>query len=266
MRTWRALLLICGALIFSAIIYRWISLERLQGLATPEPTVTPTPEPTATKPPPMPNKVDIVKLFNGINLHATVDAPPGADATTERSDPRSYIVELQLKTKTPTPNQTIEELARVSPDLPNLLPGLGAMLKPEAVSPLFADLYANKIRILREKLYHLEELLSRHNFYDCQTILQFQHPQTHRKAFLLQADMDVDADGSDGDRLPSGSGVSTNFKPFTSYRWPKKSALLNPYSEFEEQRLKRYEDEAAQKTVTPERKRDLMAGIKQVQR
>jgi len=251
-------------LVFIAIIYRWISLERLQGLATPEPTLTPTPEPTATKPPPMPSKVDIVKLFNGINLHATVDAPPGADASTERSDPRSYIVELQLKTKTPTPNQTIEELARVSPELPNLLPGLGAMLKPETVSPLFADLYANKVRILRDKLNHLEELLSRHNFYDCQTILQLQHPQTHRKAFLLQADMDVDADGSDGDRLPSGSGVSTNFKPFTSYRWPKKSSLVNPYLEFEEQRLKRYEDEAAQKTVTPERKRDLMAGIKQV--
>ena len=76
--------------------------------------------------------------------------------------------------------------------------------------------------------------------------------------------MDVDADGSDGDRLPSGSGVSTNFKPFTSYRWLKKAALENPYLDFEEQRLKRYEDESAQKTVTPERKRDLIAGIKQV--
>jgi hypothetical protein len=265
-KAWRTFVRICGALIFIAIIYRWISLERLQGLAAPEPTAMPTPEaqPTATKPPPMPTKVDLAKLFNGINLHATVDAPPGADASTERSDPRSYMVELQLKTKTPTPNQTIEELAKVSPELPNLLPGLGALLKPEAVSSLFADLYANKVRILRDNLYHLEQLLSRHNFFDCQTILQLQEPQTHRKAFLLQADMDVDADGSDGDRLPSGSGVSTNFKPFTSYRWPKKSDLTNPYLDFEEQRLKRYEDESAQKTVTPERKRDLVAGIKQV--
>src|SRR6201995_2952356 len=76
--------------------------------------------------------------------------------------------------------------------------------------------------------------------------------------------MDVDADGSDGDRLPGGSGMSTNFKPFTSYRWPKKSSLVNPYLEQTEQRLKRYEDESAQKTVTAERKRDLAAGIKQV--
>ena len=267
MKTWRTFVLICAGLVFIAIIYRWISLERLQGLTTPEATETPTPgtpEPTATKPPPMPTKVDIAKLFNGITLHATVDAPPGADASTERSDPRSYMVELQLKTKTPTPNQTIEELAKVSPELPTLLPGLGAMVKPESVSSLFADLYATKIRMLRDNLYHLDQLLSRHNFYDCQTILQLQQPETHRKAFLLQADMDVDADGSDGDRLPSGSGVSTNFKPFTSYRWPKKSPLENPYLEFEQQRAKRYEDEAAQKTVTPERKRDLLAGIKQV--
>ncbi|HEY2124456.1 MAG TPA: glycoside hydrolase family 75 protein, partial [Chthoniobacterales bacterium] len=89
-------------------------------------------------------------------------------------------------------------------------------------------------------------------------------PQTHRKAFLLQADMDVDADGSDGDRVPGGHGVSTNFKPFTSYRWNKKTPAINPYLAPTEERLKRYEDEFALKTTTAERKRDLSSGIKQV--
>ncbi len=258
--------LFCALLIFIAIIYRWISLERLQGIASPEANPSPTPEPaaTATKLPPMPTKVDINKLFNGINLHATVDAPPGADATTERTDPRSYMIELELRAKTPEPNKTIDELAKISPDLPTLLPGLAAMIQPDSVSPFFGDLYAAKVRMLRENLSRLETVLSRHNFYDCQTVLRLQHPQTHRRAFLLQADMDVDADGSDGDRLPGGSGVSTNFKPFTSYRWPKKSNLVNPYLEQTEQRLKRYEDEAAQKTVTAERKAVLTNAIKQV--
>ena len=50
-------------------------------------------------------------------------------------------------------------------------------------------------------------LLSRHNFYDCQTVSQLRHPNTGRRAILLQGDMDVDADGSDSDRLPVGSGV-----------------------------------------------------------
>ena len=263
-RTWRRLVLLCAFLIFAAIVYRWISLERLQGLAQPEIAASPTPQPSPTRTPVISGKFDTAKLFNGISLHAAVETPSGADASTERADPQSYIVELLLKARLPTPNKTMEELARVSPQLPTLLPGLAAMLKPEAVSPLFGELYATKVRILRENLGHLEQLLSRHNFYDCQTVLQMSHPQTHRKAFLLQADMDVDADGSDGDRVPGGHGVSTNFKPFTSYRWSKKTPAINPYLAPTEERLKRYEDEAALKTTTAERKRDLTSAIKQV--
>ena len=263
-RTWRRLVLLCALLIFAAIVYRWISLERLQRFATPEVTVTPAPEPSATRPGPMPTKVDTARLFNGITLHAVVETPPGADAATERADPQSYLIELQLKARMPSPNKTIEELAKVSPQLPTLLPGLAALLHPESVSPLFGELYATKIRILRENLGHLEQLLSRHNFYDCQTVLQLNHPQTHRKALLLQADMDVDADGSDGDRVPGGHGVSTNFKPFTSYRWGKKTPAINPYLPPTEEKLKRYEDEAAQKTTSTDRKRELNGAIKQL--
>lgn len=257
-------MLLCAFLIFTAIVYRWISLERLQRNAPPVVELTPSPEPTATKPPVITGKIDTAKLFNGITLHATVDTPPGADASTERADPQSYVVELQLKAKLPVANKTIEELARISPQLPTLLPGLAAMLGKDSVSPFFGDLYANKTRILRENLAHLDQLLSRHNFYDCQTVLQLAHPQSHRKALLLQADMDVDADGSDGDRVPGGNGVSTNFKPFTSYRWGKKTPALNPYLAPTEEKLKHDEDEAGAKTTTPERKRELTGAIKQL--
>jgi Fungal chitosanase of glycosyl hydrolase group 75 len=256
--------LLCAFLIFAAIVYRWISLERLLRVAPPEVEATPTPEPTTTKPPVITGRIDTAKLFNGITLHATVETPPGADAATERADPQSYMVELQLKARLPAPNKTIEELARISPQLPALLPGLATMLGSDPVSPLFADLYANKTKILRENLAHLDQLLSRHNFYDCQTVLQLAHPQSHRKALLLQADMDVDADGSDGDRVPGGHGVTTNFKPFTSYRWGKKTPALNPYLEPAEDKLKHDEEEAGAKTTTPERKRELAGAIKQL--
>jgi hypothetical protein len=257
--------LLCALLIFAAIVYRWISLERLQRFAPPsEVEVSPTPEPTATKAPVITGKIDTAKLFNGITLHATVETPPGVDAATERSDPQSYVVELQLKAKLPAPNKTIEELARVSPQLPTLLPGLAAMVGPDSVSPFFGELYANKTRILRENLAHLDQLLSRHNFYDCQTVLQLAHPQSHRKALLLQADMDVDADGSDGDRVPEGHGVSTNFKPFTSYRWGKKTAAINPYLPPTEEKLKRYEEEVGAKSTAADRKRELAGAIKQL--
>jgi hypothetical protein len=103
----------------------------------------------------------------------------------------------------------------------------------------------------------LDRLPSRHNFFDCQTVLQLQHPQTHRKALLVQADMDVDADGSDADRMPIGTGSPANFKPATSYRWPKTTSAPNPYLASMESQLKHAEDEYALKTTTPERKREL---------
>lgn len=264
--TWGVLVLICAALIFSGIIYRWISLERLQNVVhvAVEPIPTPTPEASPSRPPVISGKLDTAKLFNGITLHATVETPPGADASTERGDPQSYIIELQLKAHLPMPNKTIEELAKVSPQLPTLLPGLGALLGPNSVSPFFAELYATKTRILHENLGRLDLLLSRHNFYDCQTVLQLRHPENHRRAILIQADMDVDADGSDGDRVPGGHGVSTNFKPFTSYRWPKKTQTPNPYLQATEEKMKRFEDEAALKTTTAERKKELRSAISQL--
>jgi hypothetical protein len=262
--TWRYLVLLLAAAIFIAIIYRWISLERLQRFAPAEATPTPSPEPTPTRPPVISGKVDTAKLFNGVTVHATVDTPAGVDAATERVDPQSYVLDLKLQARLPMPNKTLEELAKVSPQLPTLLPGLAGMITPESVSPLFADLYGTKVKLLRENLVRLDQLLSRHNFYDCQTVLQLRHPQSHRKALLLQADMDVDADGSDSDRMPTGTGVTTNFKPFTSYRWTKKTPAANPYLPAIEERLKRAEDEYAQRTITPERKRELRTAITQL--
>jgi len=252
-----------AAAIFVVILYRWISQERLQYFAPAEIKATPTPEPTPTRPPVIAGKLDTAKLFSGITLHSTVETAPGADASTERVDPESYVLDLKLHARVPSPNKTIEELAKVSPHLPALLPELSAMLSPDPVSPLFAELYNTKVKMLRENLVRLDLLLSRHNFFDCQTILQLQHPQSHRKALLLQADMDVDADGSDGDRMPVGTGAPTNFKPFTSYKWQKKTPAPNPYLAATEERLRRAEDESALRTITPERKRELRNAIAQ---
>jgi Fungal chitosanase of glycosyl hydrolase group 75 len=254
-------LVIFGAL-FAAIVYRWVSLERLQHVAPIEVIATPTPTPTRS--PLITGKLDTGKLFNGITLHSTVETIAGADATTERAETDSYVLDLKLQARVPSANKTIEELTKVSPNLPTLLPGLTTMLLPDPVSPLYAQLYDTKVRMLRENLARLDLLLSRHNFFDCQTVLQLQHPQTHRKALLVQADMDVDADGSDADRMPIGTGTPANFKPSTSYRWPKKTPAANPYLAAAEDELKRAEAEFALSTTTPPRKRDLRNLITQL--
>jgi hypothetical protein len=261
LRLWRRLVLVLFAALFAAIVYRWISLERLQRAAPTEILGTPTPEPTATRPPVVTGKLDTAKLFNGITLHSTVETTPGADAATERTLPESYVLDLKLLARVPSPNKAIDELAKVSPQLPTLLPGLASMVSGDSVSPLFAQLYDTKVRMLRDHLGRLDLLLSRHNFFDCQTVLQLQHPQSHRKALLFQADMDVDADGSDADRLPVGTGAPANFKPSTSYRWQKKTDAPNPYLAGTEERLKRAEDEYALAITTPARKRELRNAI-----
>ena len=262
----RTLVILLALAIFVVILYRWISQERLQFFPPKEAESTsPTPEPIPTRPPPIGGKLDTGRLFNGITLHSSVETTPGADASTERVDPDSYVLDLKLNARVPTPNRTIEELAKITPRLPELLPGLSAMVSPEAVSPLFTELYNTKVRMLRENLARLDLLLSRHNFYDCQTVLQLQHPESKRKALLLQADMDVDADGSDGDRMPTGTGAPTNFKPFTSFKWSKKNpAAPNPYLAGTEERLKKAEDEFAGKNTSADRKRDLRNAITQL--
>ena len=79
----------------------------------------------------------------------------GAAASEERVDPMSYVIDLKLRARVPTPNRTVDELGKVSPDLGNLLPGLTTMAKAEAVSPFFAQLYETKVRELRENLNRL---------------------------------------------------------------------------------------------------------------
>ena len=268
LRTLRFFALVLLAAVLTAIVLRWISLEQWHRaqlapetpieIEVPEKTPTPAPSP---KTPVITGKLDTARLFSGITVHAAVEPTPGGPASDERLDPQSYLLELKMHVRVPAPNATIEDLAKVSPDLPRLLPGLAAMITPEAVSPFFKELYDTKLRNLKENLVRLDQLLSRHNFYDCQTVLQLRHPETKRRAVLLQADMDVDADGSDSDRLPAGSGLSANFKPVTSFRWPKKSQIPNPYIAPAEERLKRYEGELAVKSTAPDRKKELKGAI-----
>lgn len=268
-----ALLLFLGLL--TAIVLRWISLERWRwnladtelpvALATPRPTAAAA-SPTATpipKPPVIGGKLETARLFSGITFRSAVETPPGRAASEERVDPDSYVLDLKLQVRVPAPNKSIEELASVNPDLPRVLPGLAALLGPNSVSPFFAQIYETKIKGLRANLGRLDQLLSRHNFYDTQTILQLRDPKSQRKAVLLQSDMDVDSDGSDSDRLPAGSGPSPNFQPSTSFRWDKKTQIPNPYIPALEMKVKASETEAALPSTSAERKRELKSAAAQ---
>lgn len=224
------------------------------------PTLPPTPPPAPTPPPPpyVPaRKLEVGKIFNGMKYHAIVETDFGTTATADRNDPESYVAELTVKVKVPKAHREIGELAMINYELPNALPGLGAMLDGAQISPAFDNIYRLKVASLRANLNRLDVLLSRHNFFDCETILELQHPDSKRRALLIQADMDTDMDGSDPDRAPEIDGTSATFQPMTSYRWEKKSPLVNSFIPPREAKIAQYDLELAANGLAPLRKQEL---------
>ena len=230
----------------------------------PIPPTEPPPPPPVQKPPappPLPvipyKKLDTAKLFSGINLKTSFEAEVGTIATVERQDPSSYELDLRLRVRVPKPHSDLDALLSLNPDLAKMLPKLGTLMASAAVSPLFEEFYQRKVANIQSNLSKLESLLSRHNFFDIETILELQDPDTGRKAILVQSDMDVDTDGSDGDRLSITDGVSSTFQPFTSYRWPKKTRNSNPFLSVWEKKLKDCEKEMSVPKLTPNRLKEL---------
>ena len=229
------------------------------GRATPEPTPPPpTPPPTPYVPS---QSLDVGKIFNGIQFRPTLVLEHGTTATRDRNEPSSYTVEVTVKVKVPKPYRDLEEIKLLNAELPRVLPALPALLQSAKISPSFDELYRLKCASLKSSLWHLDAMLTRHNFFDCETILELQDPKTKRRALLVQADMDTDADGSDSDRMPEIDGSSAHFQPMTSYRWPKRSAAPNSFVADREARVKRYENELSTEGVSPARKKELREAI-----
>jgi hypothetical protein len=73
--------------------------------------------------------------------------------------------------------------------------------------------------------------------------------------------MDVDTDGSDGDRVPTIEGTSATFQPFTSYRWPKRTKLPNPFLEPWKKKLKEAESAQTAAKGNPQKAKELAESI-----
>lgn len=211
--------------------------------------------------------VDVRKLRSGIPFKTEVKMEQGGIASRERLDDASYTAFYQLTLRLPAAATTIAELEASNPDLAKVLPGLPALLEKAEVSAWYAKLYQDKAGRVRRDANTLNELLTKHNLYDCETMLQFR-TTSGRPVFLMQAEMDVVSDGSDGDRLPTMPDEivnSSNYQPYTSYGWPKQTATANPLVEGWEKRLAAGEKELAERTTSAERKtwlRDRLAFLK----
>lgn len=228
------------------------------------PTPTQTPKPTPIPTPFVPRKpMDTGMLFNGLQYQWNIETQPGGTAAEDRRKDASYRIELNLKVRTPRAAASLEDLKLVNRRLEELIPSLPPMLETAKVSPHYEDLYRRKMNFLKQRLEKIEQILSRHNYYDCDTILELRHPETGRRALLVQGDMDVNVDGSDGDRNIVVDGSNQFFQPQTSYRWPKVTSRPNPFIKRLEERIAKAEDEKAAPGATDARRAQLQEDITQ---
>jgi len=213
----------------------------------------------------VPNKrVDFGKVFNGMQYKVTLETENGTSATKDRSEPSSYTAEVSIKVKVPKPHKDLDEIKALNPKLPELLPALPQLLDRAAVSPFFDDLYRLKVENLNKNLNRLDVMLSRFNFYDCETILELQHPETKRRALFVQADMDVDEDGSDPERVAVVDGSSLTFQPFTSYKWARKTDAPNAFLAGREQALDKAKRDLASGGLSSEKAKSLKAQMEDI--
>jgi hypothetical protein len=211
---------------------------------------------------------DVRQLRSGIPFKTKVTFEEGKTAVAERLTNDSYTASYELKLRLPKASTTTAELEKANPKLSAILPGLAPLLEKAKVSPAYGTLYKNKADRVRRDAHSLSELLTKHNIYDCETILNIVSAGG-RKVFFMQAEMDVVSDGSDGDRLammPDKIVNSTHYQPFTSYGWPKISKTPNPMIAGWEKRMEAGTKEMKNPNTPADRKRWLADRIAMLKR
>jgi hypothetical protein len=212
---------------------------------------------------------NIRMLSRGTQLQTKITMEKGVAASVERVTDESYSAHYELKIKLPKAITTLPDLEKNTPGLGSILPGLEVMLADAKVSGFFYQIYENKTQRLKKNAAMLNELMTRHNFYDCETILNMKHPETGQRMLLMQAEMDVVSDGSDGDRLPVMPEEivnSTNYQPLTSYGWKKTGKSPNPLIKGWKNRIRKAEAEIALPDTKADRKAWLRSRIEKIKR
>lgn len=218
-----------------------------------------TAHPSPTPIPVLPRKnYELSKLFTQILVKSSVSCENSQQtALAVIADTNSYELDINLHVLWPKAATSSSDLAAATPELPLLLPELETLLAGIKPSPDFATLLGNKEHSLKANLQLLQKLPYRDSLFDCQTILNLENRKTSRGALLVQAIMNVNTDGSDGDRNLDIDKLSTTYQPQTNYRWPKTGSHLNPCLRGFESRLALLDAEMSTGTMTPEVKATL---------
>ncbi|HEX2747493.1 MAG TPA: glycoside hydrolase family 75 protein [Verrucomicrobiales bacterium] len=229
------------------------------------------PAPSAPLPtgPALGGRRDVASIFNGIQLESNIEATEGRRAMEERSEPGSYAVEFNFKIKVPRAAKTLEEFTSINAALPSLIPSLKDLLGTAKVSGFYHYLYQQKQNAIQANILRLDRVLSRHNFYDVESVLELENAATKQKALLIQSEMDVVSDGSDGDRMETFDDSTFNsqhFQATTSYAWEKVTTKANPLIPKYEEELKSVKDQLKAGGLSNSAKANLQERAREVPR
>jgi Fungal chitosanase of glycosyl hydrolase group 75 len=209
------------------------------------------------QPPLLPRKnYDTARLFNGVSLRTRVSCGQGTVSTLETiAETNSYEADITLHIRWPVAATNTAAVLAATPELGGLFRDLGTLLSSARVSPAFAILLDHKEKRLRSSLSQLQKLPTRDSLFDCQTILELR--KAGRSALLVQAIMNVNTDGSDGDRNLTVDHESPTWQPQTNYRWAKTGHRPNPALKSTEERVALLEAELGNGTLTPDNRSSL---------
>jgi hypothetical protein len=193
------------------------------------------------------NRCLLLGLLGSASLALAEDVPAWVTGEKEpikikRSATPSYLAITETATiLRPKALTAIESLEKLNPGLTKTLPGLSDLLSRATISPRFKRLYDAKISAVAGG-----EPLPENYFFDCATALDLRDAKSGRRAFLFQADMDTDTDGSDPQRMSALTDYadarhSRSYQPLLAYSWNKASGdkATSPFLRYFDDTLER---------------------------
>ena len=130
---------------------------------------------------PLPSKfvnyksIDTARLWNGIDSNSLMNVTQGASASEERTDRKSYTFDFNVNLRVPLPVKDALDIFSINQNLMKIVPEFEGMIKTGRVSDFYHKLYDLKAKRLQQFLTRLNAVPDRHNFYDCETILELVH-------------------------------------------------------------------------------------------
>ena len=171
---------------------------------------------------PMPiarGEYNVQKLIADIGGQNNFLSNQGKTPTYERETLESYSAHLDVDVHLPTAVASWGKMIQLQPNLGALLPELEAHFASASVSPFFHALNREKLFFIENSLLQFTSLPRPDKFFDCDTILEFQHEPSQTRFLFISGRFHLREESAALQLDPTQDPV-VDYNPLTTYRWP----------------------------------------------